>query len=76
MSTATIETITKMLETIPEPQQKRVAEHLREYLEDLKDEMRWDKSFEKTSDKLSESAKQAKREIADGKSEPMNFEKL
>lgn len=76
MSTATIETITKMLEMIPEPQQERVAEHLREYLENMKDEMRWDKSFEKTSGKLSEFANQAKKEISKGKSEPMDFDKL
>lgn len=76
MSTATIVTITKMLETLPEPQQERVAEHLREYLKDLKDEIRWDKSFEKASSKLSKFARKARQEIAEGQSEPMNFNRL
>lgn len=76
MQTATIETISKMLETLPEAEQKKVAEHLREYIENLKDEMRWDESFERTSGKLSEFAEKARREIKKGKSEPMSFEKL
>lgn len=76
MQTATIETISKMLETLPEAEQKRVAEHLREYIENLKDEIRWDENFEKTSDKLSEFAQKARQESAEGKSEPLDFEKL
>lgn len=76
MSTATIETITKMLESLPEPQQKKVADHLKDYLEVLDDEVCWDKSFERTADKLAEFAESARQEIADGKSLPMDFEKL
>ncbi len=39
MSTATIDTAIKMLETLPLPTQERAVEHLREYIEDLKDEI-------------------------------------
>jgi hypothetical protein len=76
MSAATIETIVKMLETLPAPTQERAVEHLREYIEDLKDEADWDAQFEKSSTKLSEAAGKAKKEIADGKSAPMDFDKL
>lgn len=76
MSTATIETITKMLERLPEPQQKKVADHLKDYLEVLDDEALWDESFERTEDKLAEFAESARKEIAAGKSLPMDFEKL
>lgn len=74
MSTATIETVIKMLETLPSPTQERAVEHLREYIEDLKDEEKWDGQFSKTADKLTEMAKKAKSEIAQGKAKPMNFE--
>jgi hypothetical protein len=76
MSTATIETVVKMLETLPAPAQERAVEHLREYIEDLKDETHWDRQFERTSDKLSEMANKARKEIAEGHAAPMDFEKL
>jgi hypothetical protein len=76
MSTATIETVVKMLETLPAPIQERAVEHLREYIEDLKDEAHWDMQFEKPSAKLSEMANKARKEIAEGKAAPMDFEKL
>ena len=65
-----------MLEALPEPTRERAVEHLREYIEDLKDEARWDTQFEKTSAKLSEMANEARREIAEGKAAPMDFDKL
>ncbi|MET0752387.1 MAG: hypothetical protein ABWZ66_03400 [Pyrinomonadaceae bacterium] len=76
MSTATIETVVKMLETLPAPAQERAVEHLREYIEDLKDETHWDAQFEKSSDRLSEIANRARKEIAEGRNAPMDFEKL
>lgn len=76
MSTATIETVVKMLETLPVPTQERAVEHLREYIEDLRDETHWDAQFDRHSAKLSEAAGKAREEIAEGKSVPMDFEKL
>ena len=76
MSTATIDTVTKMLESLPGPIQERAVEYLREYLEEITDEIRWDESFERTSDKLVEIAQNVRREKAEGKTEPMDFEKL
>jgi gamma-glutamyl:cysteine ligase YbdK (ATP-grasp superfamily) len=76
MSTATIETVVKMLETLSAPAQERAVEHLREYIEDLKDEAHWDRQFDRTSGKLSEIAEKAREEIAEGKAAPMDFEKL
>lgn len=75
MSTTTIETVVKMLETLPTPTQERAVEHLREYIEDLRDEARWDKQFSQSSEKLVEMAKRAKAEIAEGKATPLSFEK-
>ncbi len=76
MSTATIETVVKMLETLPAPTQERAVEHLREYIEDLKDETHWDAQFDAHSSKLSEMANRARKEVAAGKSAPMDFDEL
>ena len=39
MSSPTITTMIKMMESLPERVQDQVVEHLREYLEDLRDEL-------------------------------------
>ncbi len=74
-STATA-TVEKMLESLPEEVQERVVEHLREYILDLQDELQWDALFRRTQDKLVVAARRAKEEIAAGKAEPMDFERL
>ncbi|MBC7228550.1 MAG: hypothetical protein H5T61_15175 [Thermoflexales bacterium] len=65
-----------MLETLPEEAQERVVEHLREYILDLQDELLWDRLFQRTQDQLAAVARQAKVEIAMGRAEPMDFERL
>jgi hypothetical protein len=76
MSAETITTIIKMVESLPDDLQERVAEHLREYIADLEDEARWEYSFGRTHDNLVAAARQAKREIAEGKSMPMDYDRL
>ncbi|MBI5933068.1 MAG: hypothetical protein HY867_05125 [Chloroflexi bacterium] len=69
-------TILKMIEDLPEVRQNQLADHLREYLADLEDEERWDQAFARTQDKLAYRAREAERQIAEGKSEPMDFSRL
>ena len=69
-------TITKMLETLPEHAQNQVMEHLREYIEDLRDDTLWDETFSKTQANLVLKARQARKEIAEGKATPLDIEKL
>ena len=76
MPSTAIATVEKMLESLPEEAQERVVEHLREYILDLQDELRWDALFKRTQDKLVVAARRAKEEIAAGKAEPMDFERL
>lgn len=76
MASAPTMTIIKMLETLPEQLQSRVIEHVREYIEDLREEFRWDESFSRTRDALVTAARQAREEIAEGKSSPMDADKL
>jgi len=76
MVTPAVNTIIKMIEQLPESDQERVAEHLREYLAELEDEEKWDESFAKSQDKLIYTAREARTQIAEGKSKPMDSEDL
>ena len=67
MSSADIETVTKMLESLPESAQEQVVIHLREYIANLRDEIEWNVSFKKTESKLVEAARRARQEVAEGK---------
>ncbi len=75
VSEATV-TITKMLETLPEQLEDRVVEHLREYIEDLRDETIWTDSFSRTQDLLINAARQARKEISEGKATALTVEQL
>ncbi|MCG9131203.1 hypothetical protein J5I95_05920 [Candidatus Poribacteria bacterium] len=76
MASNAITTITQMMETLPEPQQNQVVEYLREYIAELQDELRWEASFNNTQEQLIEAARRAKQEIAEGKAEPMDLDRL
>lgn len=76
MSSAAITTIVKMVESLPEDLQERVSEHIKEYIADLEDEAKWESSFQRSHTNLVAAAQQAKREIAEGKSVPMDYDRL
>lgn len=76
MTSNAITTMTRMMETLPEALQNQIVEHLREYIADLEDELRWEASFNRTQEQLIEAARRAKQEIAEGKSEPMDLDRL
>ena len=76
MASNAITTMTQMMETLPEALQNQVVEHLREYIAELEDELRWEASFNRTQEQLMAAARQAKQEIAEGKSEPMDLDRL
>jgi hypothetical protein len=65
-----------LIEELPEPLQNQIADHLREYIADLDDEEKWDEAFAKSQDKLVNSAREAQKKIEEGKSEPMDFNRL
>ncbi len=75
MSTATA-TVLQMMESLPEPIQERVLEHLQEYVEDLRDEMQWTESFAHSQDKLVAAARKAREEISRGMASPLNPDDL
>jgi hypothetical protein len=65
-----------MMESLPDPVQDRVAEHLREYIEDLREELQWDAAFKKTQPQLIAAARRAKQEIAAGQAQPLDPDQL
>lgn len=76
MSSTAIATMTKMLESLPEPAQEQAVEHLRDYLEELQDELQWDILFKKTQPQLIAAARRAKEEMAQGLAKPMDYDRL
>jgi len=76
MSSTAIATVVKMMESLPETAQDQVVEHLREYLEDLQDELQWDTLFKKTQPQLIAAARRAKKEIAEGLAQAMDYDQL
>jgi len=76
MSADTLSTIIKMVESLPDDLQERLAEHIREFIADLEDENQWDRSFQQTQDSLVAAAQKARQEIAAGQSTPMDYDQL
>jgi hypothetical protein len=73
---AAISTAAKMLESLPEAERKQVVERLREYVAELQDDRQWDALFEKTEARLIEAAQRARKEIAEGRAEPLDPDRL
>jgi len=71
MSSENIATVTQMIGSLPETAQTQLIEYLREYIASLQNELEWDNLVSKTQNNLIKAAKQAKQEIAEGKSQPI-----
>jgi hypothetical protein len=76
MTSTSIVTVVKMMESLPENVQEQLVEHLRGYLADIKDEMQWEASFKKSNSKLISAARRAKQEISEGLAVPMEYNNL
>lgn len=61
MSSTAITTAIKMLESLPETEQARAVERLREYIQDMQHELQWDTSFKETEQQLATAAQRARR---------------
>ena len=70
MASSIAVTIERMIEALPEPEQRQVAEHLREYVADLRDEREWDELVARTRGRLVEAARAARRQAGDGLAVP------
>lgn len=70
------ETITRMVQSLPENLQFSVLEELEKIVAEKKDEAEWNMQFERKQDQLLAVAKQVKKQIKAGKVEEMDYEKL
>jgi hypothetical protein len=76
ISTTAVVTLVKMVESLPDPAQEQVVEHLREYIATLQDEFQWDATFKRTQPQLIAAARRAKQEIAAGLAVPLDHDRL
>lgn len=76
IASTAIATVTKMMESVPEPAQDQMVAHLREYLAELQDEGQWDTLFKKTQPQLIAAARRARQEIDQGHAKPMESESM
>ena len=76
MSFSNVAILTKKLESLPEEFRERLAGYFYEHFEEISDELRRDEQFKSSSSKLEQMARQVKTEIAQGKAESMNYDKL
>jgi len=76
MSSTAIATMTRMMESLPEPAQNQVVDQLREYVADLQDNLRWIGLIKKTQPQLAAAARRARQEIAAGLAQPMDYDRL
>jgi hypothetical protein len=76
MASTAIATLIKMMESLPESAQDQVVRHLRQYLQEMRDEEKWDRTFKKSQLQLRAAAQRARREIAQGRSKPLDHSDL
>jgi hypothetical protein len=76
MSSPAVTTIVKMVESLSDDLQEKVADHIRDYIAELEEEKLWDESFKQTQAGLVAAARKAKQEIAAGQALPMDYEQL
>jgi hypothetical protein len=70
------ETVTKMIEALPEHLQKKLLDEITPIIAEALDEAKWEAQFQRGSSKLIELGEAVKEKVATGGSEPMDFSKL
>jgi hypothetical protein len=70
------ETITKMIQALPESLQERVLEEIKPIIAEALDEAEWQMQFERSEERMIAIARNAKQAIKEGKAEPMDYKKL
>jgi len=76
MISKSIETVIKMMESVPEPMQDYITTEVGRIITEAKDDAIWETLFIKNQDGLIKAAKAAKAEIKAGSAQPMDFERL
>lgn len=66
MASASIETLVKMMKSVPEPLQDQVIERMREHLAEVLDDLQWEETIAKSQDQLERKELRSKEEAAPG----------
>jgi hypothetical protein len=70
------ETVTKMIESLPEHLQKKLLEEITPIIAEALDEAKWETQLQRGSTSLVELAEGVKNRISKGEADPMDFSKL
>ena len=70
------ETVTKMIELLPEHLQKKLLDEITPIISEAIDEAKWEDQFQRGSSKLVELSEGVKDRISTGSIEPMDLSKL
>ena len=70
------ETLTKMIESLPEPLQKKLLDEITPLISEALDDAKWETQFQRENEKLIILAGQVKKQISAGQAIPMDFSKL
>ena len=70
------ETVTKMIEALPEHLQKKLLDEITPIIAEALDEAKWEAQFQRGSSKLDELAEGVRDQLSKGGTEPMDFSKL
>lgn len=73
---APMATMESIMSSMPLPSQERLVDAMREIAMSIKSESLWDEAFSKTQAGLSKLAADARRQIAAGKSKPLDYRRL
>jgi len=70
------ETITRMVQSLPENLQVSILEELEKIVAEKRDEVEWNTQFEGKQDQLIAATKEVKKQMKAGKVQDMDYEKL
>jgi phage shock protein A len=70
MSSPAINTVIKMMESLPENTQEKIAVHLRRYIQDLQEEQKWSTFLNNPQNKLLDAEKLAKKQLGELETNP------
>ena len=70
------ETVTKMIESLPEHLQKKLLDEITPIISEVLDEAKWEDQFHRGTSKLVELSEGVRDRISKGSTEPMDFSKL
>ena len=70
------ETVTKMIESLPEHLQKKLLDEITPIIAEALDEAKWETQFQRSGSKLAERAEEVRDQMSKGGTEPMDFSKI